>query len=124
MTTPHIEKLEWADIRKVLPNEAQDFTPWLAGNLDLLADALGIEDLALVALRVRSRTSASTSSRPALTRRVRRSVVIENQYGATDHDHLGKLITTRRRPSRTTTVCWACGSSKRHGLHTWLRWSS
>jgi hypothetical protein len=31
------------DIREVWPHEAYDFTPWLAQNIDLLSDVLGIQ---------------------------------------------------------------------------------
>ena len=31
------------DIRKVWPDEAKDFTPWLAENADLLGEALGMD---------------------------------------------------------------------------------
>jgi hypothetical protein len=30
------------------PDEARDFTPWLSTHLDLLAEALGLDDLQLV----------------------------------------------------------------------------
>ena len=39
---PKIAKLEPVDLKKVWPNEASDFTPWLAANLDRLGEALGI----------------------------------------------------------------------------------
>ena len=31
------------DLRTIWPNEAKDFTPWLAKNLSLLSDAVGID---------------------------------------------------------------------------------
>ena len=36
-----IEKV--GDIREYWPNEANDFTPWLARNISILGDALGME---------------------------------------------------------------------------------
>ena len=37
------EKIEKVDPRSIWKNEAYDFTPWLAENLDRLGDAIGIE---------------------------------------------------------------------------------
>ena len=34
---------EIKDLRSVWPHEALDFTPWLADNIDLLADAVGLD---------------------------------------------------------------------------------
>lgn len=45
---PTIHAIEWTPVRKVLPEEARDFTPWLAANLELLAPYLSVEDLELV----------------------------------------------------------------------------
>jgi hypothetical protein len=80
--------------RSVLADEARDFTPWLASNLRLLADALGLDELEAVAVehrvdnfRLDIRAIGVDKSGEQLT------VVIENQYGRTDHDHLGKLVT-------------------------------
>ncbi len=35
--------IEQVDLREVWPHEAQDFTPWLAKNLDKLGEALGLD---------------------------------------------------------------------------------
>ena len=35
--------IEQVDLREVWPHEAQDFTPWLAENLDKLGEALGLD---------------------------------------------------------------------------------
>lgn len=92
--TPNIRPVKWARLREALPHEAIDFTPWLARNLNLLADALGLEDLELVrtesaveSFRLDILATGTDASGEEI------AVVIENQYGKSDHDHLGKLIT-------------------------------
>ena len=42
MTTPE-EGIEYVDVRTKWKDEARDFTPWLARNLDLLSEAVGIQ---------------------------------------------------------------------------------
>ena len=85
-----VARLEPVDLRNVWPNEASDFTPWLADNLDVLGDALDLEDVEHV------ETEAPVGSF-SLDIRAKdadgRAVVIENQLGRTDHDHLGKILT-------------------------------
>ena len=79
-------------IRKKWPDEASDFTPWLAKeeNIEKLSLALGLE------LQVENTEvsvgpySADILAKDAGTDRY---VVIENQLKRTNHDHLGKLIT-------------------------------
>jgi hypothetical protein len=46
-----LSKLERVPLRESWKHEANDFTPWLAqeDNLNTLADALGLSELALVA---------------------------------------------------------------------------
>lgn len=83
-------RLEQVDLREAWPNEAINFTPWLAENIDHLGDALGLD------LEVREQEAAvGPFSLDLLVHDVNgdRPVVIENQLDATDHDHLGKLLT-------------------------------
>ncbi len=42
---PKLDRLQPVELRDIWPNEAQDFTPWLAEeeNLELLSDTLGLE---------------------------------------------------------------------------------
>jgi hypothetical protein len=78
------------NLKALWPGEATHFTPWLAQNLDLLAQKLGM-DLELEA----TEASAGDFSADIIARDLssNRLVVIENQYGGTDHKHLGQLIT-------------------------------
>ncbi len=77
-----------AQAREVWPSEAGHFTPWLAANLDVLADELGLS-LTLVATEVpvgefRLDIQAETADG--------RVVIIENQLERTDHGHLGQIM--------------------------------
>ena len=82
--------IERVDLREVWPDEAQDFTPWLAENLGKLGEALGL-DLEFQGREV----SVGPFFLDILAHDVGndRRVVIENQLDKTDHDHLGKLLT-------------------------------
>jgi len=80
------------NVRTVWPNEQQDFTPWLASdeNIARLASVVGLE------LEVENtEVAVGPYSADILAKDLGTGhfVVIENQFGKTNHDHLGKLIT-------------------------------
>ena len=78
------------DIREYWPNEASDFTPWLASNISLLGDALSMD---LETQEREASVGAFSLDIRAHDLESNRLVVIENQFGATDHRHLGQLLT-------------------------------
>ena len=90
MEEPEIESVEMVDVRKKWRDEARDFTPWLAKNLDLLGKALDVK-LECPEQEV----PVGPFSLDILAKEVDRGVkvAIENQLEWTDFSHLGQLLT-------------------------------
>lgn len=78
------------DLTKVWPKEAQNFTPWVANNLNLINEILGME---LELVETESKVGSFSADIVAKDTETGGYVVIENQLNDTDHDHLGKIIT-------------------------------
>ena len=77
-------------VREVWAGESGDFTPWLEKNADLLGEALDMDLIHVQTEAPVGRYSADLVFRDVSTDGL---IVVENMFGATDHDHLGKLIT-------------------------------
>ena len=90
MTIPTLGALTEVDLREAWNHEAHSFTPWLAANLDTLADKIGIP-LELEGQEVPVETfAADILARNPLDDSL---VLIENQLEGTDHTHLGQIMT-------------------------------
>jgi hypothetical protein len=95
------------------PNEAADFTPWLAhpDNIKRLGAAIGFE-LEVEHMEVAvGPFSADILARESATGNY---VVIENQLGRTDHDHLGKCLTYAAALGAKTVVWVAATFTDEH----------
>ena len=84
-----IGKLEKVELRDVWRHEERGFSAWLLANLEALSDAIGLElsepqrEVKVGTFEVDLVAEDGNANR----------VVIENQLEATDHDHLGKVLT-------------------------------
>ena len=83
-------KIVEVPLRDLWPGEATHFTPWLAANLQLVSEKLGLE---LELESVESAAGDFSADIVATDVATNRRVIIENQYGGTDHRHLGQLLT-------------------------------
>jgi len=85
-------KLEPVAIRDGWPREDTGFTRWLSEEENL--SALG-DEICIPLELVETESGVGSYRLDILAKRVgsEESVVIENQFGATDHNHLGQLLT-------------------------------
>lgn len=98
-------KLEFVDLREAWEYEDRNFTPWLADNLDLIAETLGMDGLEFVGREVNvdgfradilARDPHDDSHR----------VLIENQLEDSDYDHLRQILTYWTGLEKAQTVVW------------------
>ena len=85
-----IDEVEFPPLEVLILDEAQDFTPWLADNLEYLSNEIGIQlELEGQEVKVESFSADIIARDPQNDRRI----LIENQLEQTDHTHLGQILT-------------------------------
>ena len=95
-------------LRKAWQNEAQEFTPWLADNIDKLSEAVGIP------LESEGReVKVEQFYADILARNTQddTAVLIENQLESSDHNHLGQIL-TYLAGLEARTVIWIASDFK------------
>lgn len=117
MTTRDFGRLERINIRDVWGHEAHDFTPWLLENADRLGEALQIE----LELRA-AEHPVGDFSLDLIGRDLTNDceLIVENQLGATDHGHLGQLM-TYAAGTKAQTIVWVAPEFREEHREA-LRW--
>lgn len=85
-------RLEKVDIKTVWKTEYNDFTPWLAQeeNINLLGDELKTD---LEVIDIEKPVGSFRADILCKDTGTDKNVIIENQFGKTDHKHLGQIMT-------------------------------
>ena len=84
-----IERLVTTPLRQLWPQEAADFTPWLADNIDLLGEAL---HMTFEEVEAEASVGAFSADLVAVNNQGE-TVPVENLLNPSDHRHLGQLVT-------------------------------
>jgi len=109
--------LKRINLREIWNNEYSAFTPWLADHIDELGKALGIE---LVLKQKEAPVGDFSLDILATDVGRNRLVIIENQLTATNHDHLGKIL-TYSSGFDASTIIWIAESIRDEHRQT-LEW--
>jgi hypothetical protein len=111
-----ISRLESVPLRELWRHEEQDFSSWLHENIQVLGDALHMH----FSEAQKEVAAGAFTVDLVVEEEIRGRIIIENQLEATDHDHLGKLITyltnleaktaiwitPKPRPEHTRAIAW------------------
>lgn len=119
---PEIYPLEPEGLRAGWPNEAQDFTPWLAENLQLLGAQLNLElELEGTEVTLPGARRVDILARNAITND---RVVIENQLEQSDDSHCLQLL-GYGASAEANTLIWVARDfrSDHRNILSWLNQS-
>jgi len=116
-----IGKIKRVPIKEVWRREAADFTPWLRDNIDILNDILNFS----ISGAESEQSAGSFSVDIVAEDDSGNPVIIENQFGKSDHDHLGKLL-TYLTVIESKTAIWIVEDPRPEHINaiTWLNESS
>jgi hypothetical protein len=93
--------------RDIWPDEVGHLTPWVIDNLDMLARLVGMD---LEFVEREARVGGGDFRADILARDGGgRSVIIENQFGPSDHGHFGQLITYACEHAADVVIWLAAG---------------
>lgn len=90
MDPADLHSVEYVSLDSVWDHEEHSFTPWIVEHIDELGRAIGIE---LDEVNREDSVGGYKADITGTELNTDGKVVIENQFGTTDHDHLGKLLT-------------------------------
>lgn len=108
-----IDDLREVDPRCIWPNEARDFTPWLAANINHLTKALPFD---LESIQVETEVNGGYVDITATVAGSNTGVIIENQLEETDDDHLARILTYAASYDARIIIWIAADFVERHRL--------
>jgi len=106
-----LSKLEVLDPRSVWLREAHDFTPWLLAHADALGEVLGIDVEPTANEHPVGSFALDLIGRDLTNDCV---LIVENQLTATDHGHLGQIVTYAAGADAGTVVWMATAFREEH----------
>lgn len=93
------------NLRDIWSHEAHHFTHWVADNgLKILSEELGISEIIDPVCEVS--VGSKRADIVAKLKEDNKEVIIENQLEATNHDHLGKIVTYAAGRHEAAIVIW------------------
>ena len=116
------DEFEQLDVHTIFKHEALDFTPWLAENLHMLGDAIGLK---LEPVQTEAPVGPYFLDIKAKAADGGAIVAIENQLEVTDMGHLGQLLTyaTGCEAHIAIWVAPAFGYEHAQALHRLNEWT-
>lgn len=121
MPKAELGELETVDIGEVWENEPRDFTPWLVDNIARLSKALGLPIVNAVREFKTDETGEDRYSADIVAETPDgRPILIENQFGRSDHKHLGQIL-TYTPGSKAKLIVWIAPSF-RESHRSAIRW--
>jgi len=90
MKPEDLHSVEYLSLNDIWDHEEHDFTPWIVDHIDQLGQTIGIE---LDEVEREDAVGGYSADITGTEMNTDGKVVIENQFGTTNHDHLGKLLT-------------------------------
>lgn len=116
-----IGKIQRIPLREIWRHEAIDFTKWLEENIDVLTEIL---DISLTNVE-REQRAGSFNIDLVAEDEAGNPVIIENQLGKSDHDHLGKVLTYLTAYEAKTAIWIVADPRPEHvSVVTWLNEST
>lgn len=120
-TAPLVARVKTVPIREAFHHEARNFTTWLETNIDALAERLGMT----LTVLGREQEAGDFNVDLLCGDESGNRVVIENQLGATDHKHLGQVLTYLVKSGAKAAIWVALEARAEHKLVVeWLNENS
>lgn len=112
-----IDRIARVPLRQIWKHEASDFTRWLIDNIDILNNIVGID----IINPEREQSTGNFNVDVKAEDMAGNTVIIENQLGKSDHDHLGKIITYLAAFEATTAI-WIVSEPRQEHINAinWL----